>query len=115
MNDELPSFLQECDEELAKSFLKFHESNPDIYDAFERFSREALKSGLKRCSHWLIVNRIRWYTDIETTGSKFKISNDYIALYARLLIHQFPEFDGFFTLKKMKAYRRPKDWKDIDV
>jgi hypothetical protein len=39
---------------------------------------------------------------IVTTGDDYKISNDYIALYARLFMHHYPQYDGFFRTKPMK-------------
>jgi hypothetical protein len=39
---------------------------------------------------------------IVTTGDAYKISNDYIALYARLFMHKHPQYKGFFRTKPMK-------------
>jgi len=39
---------------------------------------------------------------IVTTGDDYKISNDLIALYARLFMHHYPQYDGFFRTKPMK-------------
>jgi hypothetical protein len=35
----------------------------------------------------------------------FKINNDFIALYTRLLIWHHPVFDGFFEIRGMKRQR----------
>ena len=48
------------------------------------------------------MNRIRWETSIDTVGDDFKIRNDYIAYYARLFMHDFPEHNEIFSTKKMK-------------
>ena len=39
---------------------------------------------------------------IVTTGNEYKISNDFIALYARLFMHEYPDYKGFFRTKPMK-------------
>ena len=65
----------------------------------------AVEAGHKKCSAWLIVNRIRWETTIVTKGTDFKISNDFIALYARLFHVRYPEHEGFFKIKKMNMDR----------
>lgn len=84
-------------------WLLYHHNNPHVFDAFERFAFEAIRAGRKRLSAWLIVNRIRWETNVETTGEDFKISNDYIAYYARLFMKIHPEHEGFFVTKKLKG------------
>ncbi len=94
-----------ADPSLVKKFLDFHKKNPDLFGYFERFSQEAKASGRKYFSIWMIANRIRWYTVVETSGKEFKVSNDYLACYARLIVYLHPEFEGFFKLKKMKSFR----------
>jgi hypothetical protein len=103
--------FREADPRLAEKFKVFHRKNPVVYALFIKFSQEAKASGRKRFSHWMIANRIRWYSLVETSGKAYKLSNDYIALYARLLVHDHPEFKGFFMLKPMKKVRRtiPED------
>jgi|TARA_B100001778_G_scaffold330509_1_gene333133 hypothetical protein len=88
---------------LKKKWWAWHKQNPHVYKLFERFTLEAISKGHKRLSAWLVVNRIRWETTIETSGSDFKISNDYIAYYARLFHALNPKYDGFFITKKMKG------------
>jgi len=80
----------------------WHKKNPHVYRLFERFTHEAIARGHKHLSAWLIVNRIRWETTVVTRGGEFKISNDYIAYYARLFHALNPEYEGFFRTHKMK-------------
>jgi hypothetical protein len=80
----------------------WHQDNPDVYRMFSSFTKKAINAGLPHSSAWLIVNRIRWETAIETKSDNFKISNDYIAYYARLFMAYNPEHDGFFRTKKLK-------------
>lgn len=80
----------------------WHKLNPQVWKKFEEYTFDAIRSGRKNYSHWAIVNRIRWNTEIETKGGEFKISNDYIAFYARLFHVKHPQYDGFFRLKKLK-------------
>ncbi len=98
--------MGECDPRLLKKFLEYHSKNPELYKLFKEFAYSAkIKGQRKRFSIWMIANRIRWYSQVETTGHEFKVSNDYLALYARLLIYEYPEFEGFFQLKTMKKRR----------
>lgn len=87
---------------LEKRFRVWHKDNPEVYDLFKRFTFEAINKGHDRLSAWLIVNRIRWETSVTTTGNEFKISNDFIAYYARMFIKEYPRYTGFFSLHEMK-------------
>ena len=89
-------------ESLKEKWWVWHKENPHVYELFERFTMDAIRRGHKRLSAWLIVNRIRWETMVETTGEDFKISNDFIAYYARLFMALHPEYDGFFKTKQLR-------------
>lgn len=80
----------------------WHKANPHVYDMFERFALDAIQQGHTHLSAWLIVNRIRWEVAMETSGDDFKISNDFIAYYARLFHANHKKHEGFFRTKKLK-------------
>jgi hypothetical protein len=84
-------------------WLDWHGANPHVYDLFKRFTFEAIDRGHRKLSAWLIVNRIRWETTVETNGGDFKISNNFIAYYARLFMDEHPEYRGFFRTKPLKG------------
>tara|TARA_S200000501_G_C20379233_1_gene549739 strand:+ start:156 stop:449 length:294 start_codon:yes stop_codon:yes gene_type:complete len=88
--------------QLKRKWWQWHKQNPHIYQAFEEYSLYAISRGKQKLSAWLIINRLRWDTEVETTGGEFKISNDFIAYYARLFMALNPEYEGFFNVKKMK-------------
>jgi hypothetical protein len=79
----------------------WHKKNPHVYKLFERFTYQAINRGHRHLSAWLVINRIRWETSIETEGDDFKISNDFIAYYSRLFMHYHPEYQGFFRTKEL--------------
>ena len=88
---------------LAKkqAWLELHTANPMVWKMFEQFAFQAVKMNRKKISHWLIINRIRWETSIMTTGNEFKISNDFIAFYARHWIQTYPAYKSLFNIKRM--------------
>lgn len=86
-------------------WLEWHRSNPQVYELFKEFTFQATRRGHRRLSAWLVVNRIRWETAVETSGGDFKISNDFIAYYARLFMDENPDFRGFFRTKPLKEER----------
>ena len=81
---------------------EWHLNNPHVYQMFERFALEAIRKGHEHLSAWLIVNRIRWESTVVTRGEDFKVSNDFIAYYARLFHALNPEHAGFFKTHKLK-------------
>ena len=90
------------EDDLKQRWWTWHKKNPEFYALFKRFTFQAIEKGHRNLSAWLIVNRIRWETMIVTTGDDYKISNDFIALNARLFMHDHPEYKGFFRTKPMK-------------
>ena len=88
---------------LKERFEKFDAENPHIYDLFCKYTNDAIKSGKDRMSHWLVANRIRWDAEVLTnTDEQYKISNDFIAFYARKFMKDYPQHEGFFKIKEMK-------------
>lgn len=95
----------DCDRSLLDRFRKFDLENPDVYSKFVGLSTTMAKKGRTAYSAWAIINKIRWDHDIETEGDVFKISNDFIGLYARKLILNQPAMLVFFDIKPMKRER----------
>lgn len=88
---------------LTERFERYHRDNPQVYYFFKRFTFEVIITGKTKISHWLIINRIRWETEVEiNTIEPFRISNDFIALYARLFMKEHPQYAGIFNTKEMK-------------
>jgi hypothetical protein len=82
-------------------FDEWHKNNPMIWQYFEKFAMEAIRMRRTKISHWLIINRIRWEVYVITTGDDFKISNDFIAFYARLWREKYPQHKDLFNIKRM--------------
>lgn len=97
-----------ADPSLIQKFKKYHRENPEVYFRFTYFSMEMKKAGFKRYSPWGIVHRVRWHFDKRSSGSSaFKVNNDFVALFSRLLMHDHPVvFGRFFNKREMKTYRR---------
>lgn len=49
---------------------------------------------------------MRWEVDLKTTGNSFKINDDFIPIYARLLIYHYPEYVDFFELRVVRSKGR---------
>lgn len=87
---------------LKDKFEVFHASNPHVYELFEKYALEATKY-LKHYSADAVAHRIRWETMINTQGDDFKLSNSWVAFYARMFMKKNPQHDGFFTVKQQRS------------
>jgi|TARA_R110000824_G_scaffold21078_6_gene78893 hypothetical protein len=85
-------------------FLQFHLANPHVYDKLRELSIFAKNGGAKRIGIALLFERLRWFSMFETQGDMFKLNNDYRALYARMLMNNVPQLDGFFELRSRSIY-----------
>lgn len=88
---------------IQEEFEEFDAANPHVYAAFKRFAREALRSGRPRFGAKAIYERLRWHYAMKTTGEEFKLPNNYTSRYARKLIAECPEFDGFITTATLRT------------
>lgn len=94
---------------LAKKaeWWRWHQANPEIWEHFKRFSFEAVNAGRERFSHWMVLGRVRWYVNVETTGvitregERVKLSNEHFAFYARYWKTQYPQHASLFLTKRM--------------
>lgn len=86
-----------ADQSLLKKFKEFHTENPFVFEKFKEYAQKIRKSGHSKYSAWTIINVIRWEKDLSTTGGVFKINNDFIALYARLLMANDYSFRTFLN------------------
>lgn len=90
----------------VRRFERFHELNPHIYTLFKRFTFEARAAGHTHFSGQAIIERIRWETTVVTRGDDFKCNNDWVSLYARMLMTECPELAGFFRTRRVKFDER---------
>lgn len=86
-----------------EEFELYHAQNPHVYQLFERFTFDAIRSGRKYFSARAIIERIRWQTQIEDNNDQFKISDHPMPFYARLFERNHPEHKGFFRKKHCQA------------
>lgn len=88
---------------LAEQFEAFDRSHPDVYALFTQFASELREAGRESYGAKSIMERIRWHYATSSRGETFKINNNYTSRYARKLIHERPEFDGFFETRRLTS------------
>ena len=87
------------DAAIAFKFEKWVLDNDELVKSFIKFALIAKSKGHKKISAWLIVNRVRWETEIVGNGCDYKINNNYISHLSRKVMREVPELEGFFTIK----------------
>lgn len=75
---------------LSKAFLYYHKANPEMFEAYLKYAREADNNTAGILSISMITERIRWETLVCGTG-EFKVQNSFRAYYTRLLIWKYPK------------------------
>jgi len=90
---------------MAIDFEKYDRENPEIWVNFVKYAAEAKAKGFKHYSANGIFEIMRWHTKISGNDS-FKISNNYRPDYARKMMRLYPEYQGFFRIKELKAERK---------
>jgi hypothetical protein len=108
-------FMGIADRHLVELFIEYHRANEDVYKDFIDRAFRALRTGRIKYSQWTIIQAIRWDRDMKTYGDVFKINNDYIALYVRMAIVDYPlKLINFFETRKMKPSGRKMSREQVD-
>jgi hypothetical protein len=111
-------FDRYSDATLAR-FKKFHAENPNVYEEFKRLTLQMKRTGRQRYSAYSIMYVLRWENDLKTKGDVFLINNDFIPIYARVMIHNHPELENFFetrepTSKGIKSQEQRKRERELE-
>jgi hypothetical protein len=93
--------LKKGNMETIIDFPQYHHDNPGVYEAFKKYTFEAIGKGFKHISSDFILHIVRWHTPV-TGDDDFKINNNYTPFYARLFMNEHPQYEGLFRLRKSK-------------
>jgi hypothetical protein len=85
-------------------FLKFHENNPEVYNNLVRLARWfRSKSGNhnRKIGISMLYETLRWhfYMNIDMGEEEFKLSNDFRAPYARLIMQNERDLSDAFNTR----------------
>ena len=82
-------------------FLTFHEENPHLYRELVKLARELKAAGHRRYSIKGLYETLRYRWSLRTKGEPVKLNNNYTAHYARLIMAQERDLEGFFSTREM--------------
>tara|TARA_R110002020_G_scaffold148076_2_gene323897 strand:- start:32 stop:304 length:273 start_codon:yes stop_codon:yes gene_type:complete len=86
-------------------FKNYDAANPQIWAEFKKFCFLAKERGYTHWSAKGVFEVIRWNTPASDTTTPFKVCNNFTPDYARKMMKEYPEFEGFFRIKQLKASR----------
>lgn len=84
---------------IEQRFKSFDKANPHVYETLKRISLDMKCRGVTKWSIKAAYEILRWMAAMQTVGENFKLSNDFHALYARKLMAEEPQLDGFFECR----------------
>ncbi len=84
----------------GKTFEKYLDENPEVWELFLRYARQLRRSGRQRGSADAILHRIRWDSNIQSSAEKFKVNNNYRKQLAEKLVYIDPTFAEFFEFRE---------------
>ena len=93
---------EERQSRLEKDFIKSDSENPQVYEKFKEYAFQAINAGRTHMGARVIIERIRWYSQVEAKGDEFKINNNYTPYYVRKFIKEFPEHARLFQLREIR-------------
>jgi hypothetical protein len=91
--------------------LAFHDRNPHVLRAIVDVSLRLRRAKRPRL-RWSIAAAfevVRYNADISTDGRTYKLNNNHKAFYARWIMRDVPELEGFFKTRTEKRVRQYDD------
>lgn len=91
-------------ETIEERFEAFHAANPHVAETLAQMALELRRRGWKRYGIAALWEVLRFQRAMQTDSNEpYKLNNDFRALYARLLMQQYPELDGFFEIRARRV------------
>lgn len=85
---------------IEQAFRQFHGDNPAVYSQLVTMAKTLKQRGYQHYGMKGLFEVLRWERAITTTGSEFKLNNNYTSYYARLIMQKEPFLRGFFRIRK---------------
>ena len=100
-NDPMPRCFGQT---IQERFEVFHKDHPEVYSYLLGLCLELRGKGFKRYGIRSLWERVRWHFQVEKNlGADFKLNDHFHSRYARRIVEQHPELDGFFELRELRA------------
>jgi len=85
-------------------FNAFHLQHPEVYKAICDKSRILKRRGVNHYGIFALLNVVRYHSDVSANkSSPWRLNNNFAPYYARLIMRQEADLQGFFELRTMKG------------
>ena len=81
-----------------EKFKKYHNDSPQIYNNIVQMARQKKTEGFSAYSIRTIWEVLRWNSEISGKDA-YKLNNNYVPYYARLIMQNEPDLAGFFEVR----------------
>jgi hypothetical protein len=89
---------------IEEKAMAFHIANPRVYQELRRLALTLFYRGHKHFGAKLLTEQLRWLWMERTSDmSGYKINNNFVATYSRLLMSQEPELRGVFSTRTTRG------------
>lgn len=91
---------------IAERFATFNADFPQVYRLMLGFARQAKQRGFEHYAIKAIIERARWEVSMTwgpDSEQGFKLNNDFCPLYARKIMDENPDLEGFFRVRRLRA------------
>lgn len=89
-------------ESIRDFFLRFHKANPHVYDRLRDISIAMRRRGMQTWGSRAAWEILRYQGILTNGGDGYRLPNVCLPHYARLLMEQEPELEGFFRICKLR-------------
>lgn len=87
-----------------EEFEAFHNRNKHIYKKLVEISRMAKRMGHGTYSINSLFEQLRWHYLVEHNDTQFKMNNNWRSLYARKIMANERDLNGFFVVRTLTSY-----------
>jgi len=89
---------------IQERFEEFHNAHPEVYAYLLTLCLELRGKGFRRYGIRSLWERVRWHFQVEKDlGADFKLNDHFHSRYARRIVQNHPELNGFFELRELRA------------
>ena len=86
---------------MLQKFQAFHEAHPEVFDTLLAEVRLLLEKGRRAVSIVSLIHYLRWSLILEKeAGEPYALNDHTAAVYSRVLVILFPEFNGLFEYRR---------------
>jgi hypothetical protein len=88
------------------AFWDFHAENPHVFQQLAHSALQLKRGGVHRWGIKALWEVCRYELVLRTNSSarSFRLNNNYTSHYARLLMQEHPELEGFFETREHRGH-----------